>query len=285
MQKTHCTGTGVAAVIALSAAGASAKDMTYRAGIDVRPGASPQVCGRRELSEQPCHASGRVFIDKNRDGRLSSDESGVEGVLVSNGREVVQTDADGKYRLPVYEQSGGTTLFITKPSGYDVPLDALNIPQFSYHHVPNGSPPLRFGGLPASGPLPTEINFPLIRGARKDRFKAVISGDTQPYSNNEIGYVRDTLVHDMVADGTDNVEFLIIEGDIVGDDLGLYPRMKEVLQPANVPVYWVPGNHDLDADAPSDANSFDTFRQASRVRARRPARVSRRLRTRHSTMG
>jgi hypothetical protein len=261
MQKTHRTGASVAAIIALSAAGASAKDMTYRAGIDVRPATSPQVCGRRELGEPPCQARGRVFLDENRDGRLSSDESGIEGVLVSNGREVVRTNGDGEYRLPVYEQPGGTTLFITKPAAYDVPLDALNIPQFAYHHVPNGSPPLRFGGLPASGPLPAEIHFPLIRAPHKDRFKAVISGDTQPYSNSEIGYVRDTLVHDMVADGTDDIEFLIIEGDVLGDDLGLYPRMKEVLSPTNVPVYWVPGNHDLDADAPSDANSFDTFRR------------------------
>jgi hypothetical protein len=208
-----------------------------------------------------CVLSGRVFLDHDRDGRLSTGESGVDDVVVSNGREVVRTNSDGEYSLPVYEQQGGTTVFITKPAAYDVPLDALNVPQFSYHYIPQGSPPLRFGGLPASGPLPSAVNFPLAPAECKEQFKALISGDTQPYSNNEIGYVRDTLVRDMVADGTDDLEFLIIEGDILGDDLGLYPRMKEVLQPTNLPVYWVPGNHDLDADAPSDANSFDTFRR------------------------
>jgi hypothetical protein len=261
MQKTHRVGAGVALIIASSTAAANAKDMTYRAGVDVRPATSAVVCGRRDLDERPCYATGRVFLDEDRDGRLSSEESGVEGVPVSNGREVVLTNSDGLYRLPVYEQPGGTTLFITKPAGYDVPLDALNVPQFSYHHIPDGSPPMRFGGLPASGPLPSEINFPLVHSKTKDRFKAVISGDTQPYSNTEVGYVRDTLVHDMIADGTDDIEFLVIEGDVIGDDLGLYPRLKEVLQPANVPVYLVPGNHDLDFDAPNDAHSFDTFRR------------------------
>jgi hypothetical protein len=101
----------------------------------------------------------------------------------------------------------------------------------------------------------------VIRSRTTDRFKAVISGDTQPYSNTEVGYVRDTLVHDMIADGTDDIEFVVIEGDVIGDDLGLYPRLKEILQPANVPVYLVPGNHDLDFDAPNDAHSFDTFRR------------------------
>jgi calcineurin-like phosphoesterase family protein len=262
MHKTQWTGASLAAGVALTAAAsAGAKDMTYKASIDVRPGKHADVCGQRELNEPPCYIRGSVFLDKNRDGRLSRNEPGIDGVLVSNGREVVRTNSDGEYRLPVYEQPGGTTIFITKPAAYDVPLNELNIPQFSYHHIPAGSPAMRFGGLPASGPLPKAINFPLIRGEYKERFRAVISGDTQPYSNNEIGYVRDTLVKDMVADGTDKIEFLIIEGDILGDDLGLYPRMKEVLQPANVPVYWVPGNHDLDFDAPNDEHSYDTFRR------------------------
>jgi hypothetical protein len=253
-------GSALAAVLAL-AGSAEAKDMTYRARVDVRPSKDSAVCGQRELGEAPCFATGKVFIDRDRDGRLGADEAGVAGVSVSNGREVVRTDEDGAYRLPVFEQPGGTTLFITKPAAFDVPLDALNVPQFSYHHIPNGSPSLRFGGLPASGPLPRAINFPLVPSHQDEHFKAIISGDTQPYSNNEVGYVRDTLVRDMIADGTDKIEFLIIEGDILGDDLGLYPRLKEVLQPTNVPIYWVPGNHDLDADAPSDAHSFDTFRR------------------------
>lgn len=262
MQRTHWRGASLAATIVAAVAGsASAKDVTYKASIDVRPAKHGDDCGRRELNEAPCYVRGNVFVDRDRNGRLNRHEPGVEGVLVSNGREVVRTNRDGEYRLPVYEQAGGTTIFISKPAGYDVPVDEQNIPQFAYHHLPEGSPQMRFGGLPASGPLPKEINFPLIKGKYKERFKAVISGDTQPYSNNEIGYVRDTLVKDMVADGTDDIEFLIIEGDILGDDLGLYPRMKEILQPTNVPVYWVPGNHDLDFDAPSDAHSFDTFRR------------------------
>lgn len=260
MHKSQWMGAS-AAVCATLAASAGAKDMTYRGTVDVRPAKHSAVCGRRELNEPPCYLRGNVFVDDDRDARLSRGERGVKGVLVSNGREVVRTNRDGEYRLPIYDQPGGTTLFITKPAGYDVPLDARNVPQFAYHHIPEGSPALRFGGLPASGPLPRALNFPLIEGKAKQRFKVVVSGDTQAYSNNEIGYVRDTLVHDMVADGTDDVELLIIEGDVVGDDLGLYPRLKEVLAGANVPVYLVPGNHDLDFDAPSDALSFDTFRR------------------------
>jgi len=164
MNKTHWMVASVVASGVLAPAQAHAKDMSYKATVDVRVGGQPATCGRRALGETPCHVQGRVFLDKNRNGRLERREEGVKGVLVSNGREVVETSSAGEYRLPVYDEPGGTTLFITKPAGYDVPLDELNVPQFYYHHIPAGSPPLRFGGLPPSGPLPKELNFPLIRG-------------------------------------------------------------------------------------------------------------------------
>lgn len=83
--------------------------------------------------------------------------------------------------------------------------------------------------------------------------------DPQPYSNIEVGYVRDTLAREIA--GMDNIEAIIVEGDVMGDDLGLFPRFKEILTVANAPQYYAPGNHDLDYDAPSDADSFDTFRR------------------------
>jgi hypothetical protein len=242
---------------------AVAKDTSYKAAVDVRAADAGQSaeCESAIAAGRPCELRGAVFEDKNRDGRRQHGEPGVPGVLVSNGAEVVVTDAAGRYTLSIEERPGGTTIFITKPAGYDVPLNAQNIPQFSYHHVPQGSPPLRFGGLPASGPLPGHINFPVSRGRDFEKFKVVISGDTQPYSNTEVGYVRDTLARDMLAMGTDDIEFVMVEGDIVGDDLGLYPRFKDVMKVTDTPHYFVPGNHDLDFDANDDAFALDTFRR------------------------
>jgi hypothetical protein len=218
---------------------------------------------------------GYVFEDLNRDGRRQDDsERGIPGVLVSDGHHVVQTDEEGRYRLPApspEDEAAGIAVFITKPTGYDVPVDGNNIPQFAYMHKPAGSPPnvrgqpFRFGGLDPTGPLPSQINFPLIEGDDKRNFKEdpfamVVSGDTQTYSNNEVGYLRDTLVREVAAMQED-LEALIIEGDVLGDDLSLFPRFKQVVRAAGIPQYYVPGNHDLDFDAPSDAHSFDTFRR------------------------
>jgi 3',5'-cyclic AMP phosphodiesterase CpdA len=242
---------------------AAAKDLTYKGKVDVRPasGVGEFVCDRMHDLGKPCVLTGLVFEDLDRDGKHERGEPGIAGVAVSNGVDVVHTDAQGRYSLPVREQPGGTTIFMTKPAAYDVPVDAQNMPQFFYHHLPEGSPKLRFGGLPPTGPLPKAVNFPLIRGAADNVFKIVVSGDTQPYSNTELGYVRDTLAEELAAMNEDEIEFTIVEGDVMGDDLGLFPRFKKIMSISGAPLYLVPGNHDIDFDAKDDAHSFDTFRR------------------------
>ena len=206
------------------------------------------------------YIEGRVFEDRNYNSTLDRRERGIPGVMVSNGYDVVKTDGQGYYRLPAKVRGlENFTVFVTQPAAYRVPTDSNNIPQNYYHHIPAGSPELRFGGLSASGPQPAAINFPMIRGEYKKHFKIAVSGDPQPYSNNEVSYVRDALANELAA--RDDLEMLLVEGDVIGDDLGLYPRMKQVLSAAGVPVLAVPGNHDLDFDAPSDANSLDTFKR------------------------
>ncbi|TVZ39685.1 calcineurin-like phosphoesterase family protein [Alteromonadaceae bacterium 2753L.S.0a.02] len=224
----------------------------YEASVEVIPSDNGEMT--RDYVE------GKVFLDKNRNGRLDRGEQGIPGVMVSNGVDVVITNRRGEYKLPA--KAGGLndfTVFITKPAAYDVPVNTDNVPQFFYHHMPAGSPEMRFGGMPATGAQPAAINFPMIRGNYKKHFKVAISGDPQPYSNNEVGYVRDALANELAM--RNDLEFVLVEGDIMGDDLGLYPRFKKILSAAGIPMYFVPGNHDLDADAPSDKNSFDTFKR------------------------
>ncbi len=240
---------------------ANAKDISYRAKIDVAKSGGSE---RRVVK-------GLVFEDLNQDGKHQSGEPGIPGVMVSNSLDVVVTDADGRYELENRIASGelppdqAMTVFVTKPAGYEVPLDENNVPQFYYHHIPDGTPlnmrgePFRFGGLEPSGSLPSRVNFPLIKGEHKKNFKMVFSGDTQTYSNTEIGYLRDTMAKELSE--IPDLAAVIIEGDVMGDDLGLFTRYKEVMSVANAPLYLTPGNHDLDFDAETDRNSFDTFKR------------------------
>ena len=117
-------------------------------------------------------ATGRVFIDSNKNGVLDTAEQGIEGVRVSNGINVVATDEEGRYILPVDEQS---IIFITKPRDHAIPVNAHMLPQFYYIHQPEGSPAgMRYEGIAPTGPLPEQINFPLIKREESQQFEAIL---------------------------------------------------------------------------------------------------------------
>lgn len=243
-----CAGAATAATVPAS----EGANTPYFAQVDVR----------REARSDSATIAGAVFDDANHDGRLDAGELGVPGVKVSNGREVVLTDAQGRYALPARSDMA---VFVIQPSGWRVPTDHRWVPQFAYQHKPAGSPKaLRYGGLPPTGPLPSAINFPIIpTGIRADagaRFECAVLGDVQPASNIEVGYVRDSLVRELLNAKTKPACLLAL-GDIVSDDLHLIPRTAEVMGAVGVPQWWVQGNHDYDHDADHDIDSSDTWRR------------------------
>ena len=201
-------------------------------------------------------ARGYVFEDLDRNGVRDPGEPGIAGVRVSNGRDVVETDRDGAWRLAVED---GWVLFITKPAGYATPVNAHNLPQFFYVHRPNGSPvETRYLGVDPTGPLPDSIDFPLILRPEREAFEAILFSDTQPQTERELDYIRDDVVAELI--GTD-AAFGMTMGDILFDDLSMFPRYNALIGSIGIPWYNVPGNHEINFEAASDADALETFKR------------------------
>ncbi len=232
----------------------AASELDYRASLEVIPAEAGATA-----AAQADTIDGLVFYDRNQDGQHQErSEPGIEDVRVTNGREVVLTDEDGRYSLPVDDDMA---LTVSKPANYMVPMDEDNIPQMSYQHKPEGSPDLRFGGLEPTGPLPEAVNFPMLPTRVTDEFSCAALGDVQTYSGNEVGYARDSAVADLLGSDLSEHECMLLLGDVAGDDLGLYPRIKNTMSAVGLPQYWTHGNHDLDFDATTDEDSADTYRR------------------------
>lgn len=198
-------------------------------------------------------ARGVVYADRDGDGRRGADEPGLPGVRVSNGREIVLTDGDGHWELPV---RGDCVLFIVKPRDWAPPYDERNLPRFHYVHSPAGSPDLRHAGVAPTGPLPDSVDFPLHRRQEPDRFRVVLFGDTQPRDQREIDY----LAHDIVEEVAGvRAAFGVTLGDIMFDDLSLFDSLNAVVARVGIPWINVLGNHDLNYDAVDDAGADETF--------------------------
>ena len=199
-------------------------------------------------------ATGYVYHDANNNGKKERREKGIPGVAVSNGLDVVLTDNQGKYTLSVTDD---TPLFVIKPSGYSVPLDENNLPQYYYLHKPKGSPEFKYPGVAPTGELPKSVDFALYPKEEKDSFTALVFGDSQPYTADELEYFRRSVVEE--AKKENNMAFGITLGDLVGDALDLHVPYAEVMKAMNLPWYNLLGNHDMNLDATSDNLSDESF--------------------------
>ncbi|MGD1935552.1 MAG: calcineurin-like phosphoesterase C-terminal domain-containing protein [Candidatus Phaeomarinobacter sp.] len=203
-------------------------------------------------------ANGFVYEDANSNAQRDDGEAGLGGIMVSNGREIAKTESDGRYSIQVAQ---GDVLFVIKPTGYMTPVDGNQLPQFHYIHSPNGTPQeivLRYPGIEPTGPLPASIDFGLTAQDEEGPFEVILFADTQPQSDVEIDFIRDDVVAELI--GT-SAAFAVTVGDIMFDDLALFPRYNAVMSQMGIPVYNVPGNHELNFLSPDDKHSLESYKR------------------------
>ena len=199
-------------------------------------------------------ATGFVYEDVNQNQKKDKAEEGLEKVAVSNGIEVVLTDKKGKFEIPVGDDN---ILFVIKPSGYALPVNDHNQPQFFYIHKPEGSPGLKYAGVTSTGELPRSVDFGLIPDVYRENFKMLAFGDPQPYSEEEVDFFYRGIVKEVK--GVDDVAFGLTLGDLVGDNLNLFNPYRDAVKEIGIPWFNVMGNHDMNIDTESDSLSDETF--------------------------
>lgn len=198
---------------------------------------------------------GVVFHDVNNNGKRDKKEAGIAGVAVSNGREVSLTDARGRYELPIGKDNG---IFVIKPKGFKVPLNADNLPKFYYLHKPQGSPAtLEFKGVAPTGKLPSSVDFALLPQQESDEYTALIFGDPQAYTAREMEFFEQGIVAEVA--GIKDVAFGLSLGDLVGNDLSLHQPYSKAIKKIGLPWYNLIGNHDMNFDVKTDSLSDETY--------------------------
>jgi len=212
-------------------------------------------------TESSTTVQGKVCMEIHYDleNGCSPEATGLEGIMVSNQREVVLTDENGLYELPVED---GSVIYVSKPSDYQYILDKQNLPLFYHIHHPKGSPEeLEFKGIEPNVLTRKSVDFALAPSEKKEEFTAVIIGDPQTRNNEELSYFRDDILSEL--SGMD-AHMTMVLGDIMYDDLSYYKRYNQLMSKIGNPVFNVLGNHDMnyDADLYDDPNKFsrDTFK-------------------------
>lgn len=207
----------------------------------------------------PCN-SGAVYEDRNGNGRRDDGEPGLPGIRVSDGVELVVSDAHGHYHLPAID---GRTSFVIKPPGYRVARRDNGLPDFSFNVQREPGPKLKYGGIPASFPSCRDYGLIPQQARARPQLDVLVFADPQPKTATDVDYYRRDIVEPLLAQsrGRGAVADLGLSlGDIVHDDLSLYPALNRATARLEVPWLHAPGNHDLDFDATRDEDSLLSYR-------------------------
>ncbi|MFP4367453.1 MAG: calcineurin-like phosphoesterase C-terminal domain-containing protein [bacterium] len=204
----------------------------------------------RPAGQEQVRVSGIVFHDKTNNGSYDQGEDiPLEGIAVSNGRDIAITGDDGTYSLMLKDNQ---SVFVIKPRNWMVPVDENQLPQFYYVHSTQGAGGNDFEGLAAGGSLPESVDFPLYPVEEPDSFEVLVFGDTQPRDITEVYYIA----HDVLPELTGaDVAFGVTLGDIVFDDLDLFDPLKQSIATIGTPWRYVLGNHDIDFSAGNNTDA------------------------------
>ncbi|MDO4709174.1 MAG: calcineurin-like phosphoesterase C-terminal domain-containing protein [Pseudomonadota bacterium] len=182
----------------------------------------------------------RVWEDRNGNQRQDAGEPGVAGVRLYGGRQLLLTAADGSYQLP--EGSAHDGLLLIKPASHALPLRADGLPD--NWHAGRGC-----------------RDFALLPDPQREAraFEVLLFADSQTEDATELDYFRRDIIEPLV--GKTRARFGVTLGDLVDDNLALYPQLKAQMARLATPWLHIPGNHDLDFDAADDAGSLASYRR------------------------
>lgn len=209
------------------------------------------------LSQAATTARGRVYLDANGNGHRDWREAGMAEVKVSNGREIVRTDAKGRYRIALED---GDTLFVIKPSGYRFPLDPVSgLPQFWRHHFPKGSVALKYGRIAPSNARTAEFALLPAPDENGAAFDVLVVTDPQLKNTQELDYYARSIVAPL--QGRDGLAMAMTLGDLVDNALDMHAGLNRANVVLGLPWLHAPGNHDIDFDVTDDAASLINYRR------------------------
>lgn len=189
----------------------------------------------------------------NFEGRVyDSKGKGIPDVSVTDGYNIVRTNAKGEYKL--LSNATAEYIYISIPSGYEIPME--------------NDTPLFFHKIPKEYKEKQIFDFKLTKSKRNDdKHVAVVWSDPQIYYADELVQMQeavDDLKKLVKEEYSKTSVFGIVPGDMIGwikDADELYPSIKQTIAATGIPFFYAVGNHDIDDNGRSESYSKTTYKK------------------------
>lgn len=179
-------------------------------------------------------------------GAVRAGGRGLGRAAISDGLRVVETAADGTFEIITSAER--QFVWLSVPSGYRIPTSTSGTARF-------------YQRLDATAEQSALFELEPDPVSHEDH-TLLLLGDIQTQDQQEMEWFLTQSVPDLRDTvrslGREHI-FGISCGDIMYDDLSLYPAYESGVEQLGVPFFQVVGNHDLDRHGVTDEASTETF--------------------------
>lgn len=179
-------------------------------------------------------------------GVVKSNGKGIGQVAVSDGVSVVSTRDDGSYEL--ISSGNQPFVFISLPSGYEIPMNPTGTARF-YQPIDTSRET-------------SNVHWNLSKmGSSDEHHGFVFLADPQTLDADDMKRFHNETVPDLQSTlkSIATPMFAIGGGDLMFNDLKLFPQYEEAISKISIPGFQVLGNHDIAFAATTDEESAETF--------------------------
>ncbi|MDE7443222.1 MAG: calcineurin-like phosphoesterase family protein [Muribaculaceae bacterium] len=167
------------------------------------------------------------------------------GVVVSDGVNVVMTDAKGEYQM---HTDSARFVFVSLPSYCKIPMK-------------DGYPCI-YQEIALDGKKSVQRDFVLERQPIDQRFLLVTMADVQIQNTRDLGMLQTDVMDDFTyaVNALGGTVIGLTLGDNVWDNMPFYEKFMDVFRKLDIPVFPVIGNHDHDLRTPVDYMADHAFK-------------------------
>lgn len=181
---------------------------------------------------------GFVFSDNNENGIFDPNEKPIQGVLISNGTNVVKSDIRGQFTIDKHQE-------------YLFPIIGEK-----YKISGSKTPILNSANLVRIDSLSNKCLIALSKRKTSKRGAIAMVGDMQAGDSLELDYANRSVISELRS--SKEIDLAIFLGDIINDDVKMMKPVKDALLNIGRDVAIVAGNHDRDQFSDNKLKTFNS---------------------------